>query len=209
MSTVLDIPFLGAVVPREISSLAPLMKEISEDDFARVLRFTLFYLAGSATEEEEEHRWNNELKNLTLAPEKAGKFFTGLFLLLRSAFRTSVPVPELKNGLKALSFNGQQADSVCDEYKKTSSKMVETFFTRRIKLPSVTDTNWRTEVVITSSSMKRVMRPAIFMELTLSDGTIKQFEVDAETFHKLRYNVANVLRDISDLEKAPILKIDK
>ena len=49
----------------------------------------------------------------------------------------------------------------------------------------------------------------MFMQLTLSDGTVKQFEIDSETFHKLRYNVANVLRDMSDLEKAPILKIDK
>ena len=64
--SVLDIPFLGAVVPREISSLSPLMKEVNDGDFARVLRFTLFYLAGHATEEEEEQRWNNELKNLSL-----------------------------------------------------------------------------------------------------------------------------------------------
>ena len=64
--SVLDIPFLGAVVPKEISSLSPLVKEISEDDFSRVLQFTMFYLAGHATEEEEEQRWNNELKNFSL-----------------------------------------------------------------------------------------------------------------------------------------------
>jgi hypothetical protein len=45
------------------------------------------------------------------------------------------------------------------------------------------------------------------MEMTLSDGTIKTFEVQVSKFHELRYNVTYVLKEMEDLEKRNILKL--
>ncbi len=47
------------------------------------------------------------------------------------------------------------------------------------------------------------------MEVTLSDGSIKTFELPVEKFHEIRYNVAKVLKDMEDLDQIPILKLDK
>lgn len=44
-------------------------------------------------------------------------------------------------------------------------------------------------------------------QLTLSDGTIKTFEVSLEEFHKLRYNVARVLKEMRDVEAHPIMRL--
>ena len=43
--------------------------------------------------------------------------------------------------------------------------------------------------------------------MKLSDGRVKTFEVSVEQFHKLRYNVAKVLRDMQELERHPIMRI--
>ncbi len=66
MAAALDIPFLGAVVPREVSAIMAMWKEITAADFDAVLKFTLEYLRGAFTEEEEEKRWNKELLALKL-----------------------------------------------------------------------------------------------------------------------------------------------
>jgi hypothetical protein len=41
--------------------------------------------------------------------------------------------------------------------------------------------------------------------MTLSDGSIKQFECSPEKFQELRYHVALVLRNMQSLSKHPTL----
>ena len=52
------------------------------------------------------------------------------------------------------------------------------------------------------------MKPSVFIELNLTDGTKQKFEVNALKFHQLRYYVAKVLKDMQDLENLAILKIE-
>lgn len=78
------------------------------------------------------------------------------------------------------------------------------------------------------SVLNRVLEPSILLEMTLSDGSIKTFEVGVwssnspwcgmwwpvslqvpvSRFHELRYNVAFVLKEMEDLEKRSILKLE-
>lgn len=73
--------------------------------------------------------------------------------------------------------------------------------------PRISGVKWRVDVAISTSSLERVMRPSIMMELTLSDGSIKTFEMHIEQFHKLRYSVARVLRNMQDVERNPIMRL--
>lgn len=66
MASTLDIPFLGAVVPKEVSAIMNLWKEVSPSEYGTVLQFTMEYLRASFTEEEEEKRWNKELQGFKL-----------------------------------------------------------------------------------------------------------------------------------------------
>jgi hypothetical protein len=62
----------------------------------------------------------------------------------------------------------------------------------RVRFPRLDALRWRVDVSISSSSLSRVMQPAILMEMTLGDGTIRTFEVPVDQFHDLRFNVAKV-----------------
>jgi len=78
---------------------------------------------------------------------------------------------------------------------------------QRVRLPQLETFRWRVDVTISNSSLHRVLEPSILMEMTLSDGSIKTFEVAVSQFHELRYSVAYVLKEMEDLEKRNILKL--
>lgn len=66
---------------------------------------------------------------------------------------------------------------------------------------------WRVDVTISSGVMKRVFKPVIQMQMILSNGSIKTFEVPIKEFHNLRLQVATVLHEIQNLEQQRIMQI--
>lgn len=71
--------------------------------------------------------------------------------------------------------------------------------------PQITDVRWRIDVTISTTSLARVFKPSIPMQVTLTDGTIANFECSVEKFHELRYSVAKALKNAQDLQQHPIL----
>ena len=76
----------------------------------------------------------------------------------------------------------------------------------RVKLPGLSNFKWRVDVAISTSSLKRALKPSVLMQMTLDNGKIHTFEMPVEQFHKLRYNVAFVLKEIEDLEKRAVMQ---
>uniref|UniRef100_A0A3Q1FG77 COMM domain-containing protein 5 n=1 Tax=Acanthochromis polyacanthus TaxID=80966 RepID=A0A3Q1FG77_9TELE len=60
---------------------------------------------------------------------------------------------------------------------------------------------------LSSSSLARALQPSVLMQMKLSDGSFHRFEVPVSKFQDLRYNVALILKEMNDLEKRSILKI--
>ena len=48
---------------------------------------------------------------------------------------------------------------------------------RRVRLPGLDNFKWRVDVAISTSSLKRAMKPSVLMQMTLTDGRIHTFEV--------------------------------
>ena len=53
--------------------------------------------------------------------------------------------------------------------------------------------SWRVDVVLSTSSVSRVLRPSVLLRATLTDGTVATFELNARSFHELRHAVAEAL----------------
>ena len=66
---------------------------------------------------------------------------------------------------------------------------------------------WRVDVSISTSSLDKIMKPSVMVELSLSDGSIKTFEMDVDQFQKLRYDTARLLRQMQEIERHPIMRI--
>ena len=55
--------------------------------------------------------------------------------------------------------------------------------------------------------LSKVMRPSIMVQMYLSSGIIKTFEISIEQFNQLRYGVAKVLQEMQRVERHPILRL--
>nr|XP_054775335.1 COMM domain-containing protein 5-like [Lytechinus pictus] len=77
----------------------------------------------------------------------------------------------------------------------------------RVRFPKLDNFRWRVDVAISTSALSRSLEPTIMAEMTLSDGRIQSFEIPVSKFHELRYNVASLMKEMEDLEKKNILKI--
>ena len=73
--------------------------------------------------------------------------------------------------------------------------------------PSLSRLRWRTDVVISSSSVAKVLRTCLTLELTLDSGRVVSFEVPAERLAELRYTVAKALFELGGVEAHPVLRI--
>ena len=71
----------------------------------------------------------------------------------------------------------------------------------------LTRVRWRTDVIISSSSVSKVLRTALTMELTLDTGRVVTLEVPADKLAELRYTVAKALFEAGGVEAHPVLRI--
>ncbi len=75
---------------------------------------------------------------------------------------------------------------LCPAHAQSTASMV--------RLPTLAKLRWRVDVAISTSALKRALKPAVLLEVTTSAGAIHTFEVPADKFHMLRYNVAYMLK---------------
>ncbi|KAF1482395.1 COMM domain-containing protein 5, partial [Eudyptula minor novaehollandiae] len=147
-----------------------------------------------------------------LSEEQLAFLISGMYTLLREALR--LPLSTFKQEVSSVTT--WSPDKIPEDFIMDFSSIV--FGNRRpasegtaliqgSRLPSVQDFRWRVDVAISTSSLARALQPSILMMMKLSDGTAHRFEVPVAKFQELRYNVALILKEMNDLEKRSILKI--
>ena len=142
-----------------------------------------------------------------LGAEKYATLYTGVLLMLRTAVRNRVLAADARTDLGKLGCPEQFVADFANALRKSHAAVEGAAVASRIRAPHVADTKWRVDVTIATSSAKRVLVPSVLMQLTLSDGAVKTFEMSIDKFNALRYNVAKVLREMANLEGHPIMHI--
>jgi len=152
-----------------------------------------------------------ELVTSELTEETISVIYTGLLRLLKCALR--LPVGSLKQELFKEDLQELQipadfhSDLASVIFGSRREHIDQVSLNTRPRLPQIENFKWRVDVGISTSVLNRVLEPTVLMEMTLTDGNIRTFEVPVSKFHELRYNVAFVLKEMEDLEKRSILKI--
>ena len=73
--------------------------------------------------------------------------------------------------------------------------------------PRLEQARWRVDVTISTSSLSKCLVPSVLIQLTLSDGRMKNFELPIDKFHDLRFNVAKALRAMGEIESHPLIRV--
>jgi hypothetical protein len=151
------------------------------------------------------------LKSDQTSEEIVRVVYTGLLVLLKSALRlpqSSLKSEMFKTDLKEIRIPQEFiSDLVKAVFGPKRQQLDEAALEQRVRLPAMQSFRWRVNVSISTSALNRVLEPSVLVEMTLSNGRIHTFEVPISKFHELRYNVTYVLKQMEDLEKRSILKI--
>jgi hypothetical protein len=122
----------------------------------------------------------------------------------------SLPLADkVKADLLELRFPDAFVVDLCAVIKKSRAALVAAAEQRCASLQSLVDVAWRTDVAIASDGMARVLQPSILMSILTSDNTKRTFACSPEAIEQLRFGVASMLSDMTQLESLQILKVKK
>ncbi|XP_072451684.1 COMM domain-containing protein 5 isoform X2 [Chiloscyllium punctatum] len=182
--------FLGSRTPMEVDLMIKQLKDLDKEIFRKILKAVVNSLEGKDSRESVRSIVETE----GLSEEQLSYILAGMYTLLGEALR--LPQTSLKQEV----FKGDLRDL-------RRSVLETAALQNRTRLPTLKDFSWRVDVAISSSSLTRALQPAILMQLKLSNGNVHRFEVPVSKFQEMRYNVALILKEMNDLEKRSILKI--
>jgi hypothetical protein len=127
--------------------------------------------------------------------------------VIRTSVRLGAEAPAVSEGLAGLGLQEPIARDVVSAVRAKGADLERAYAASAPRLPSVSGLRWRVDVTISSSSLNRVMRPTLLMEMTLSDGRVEAMEVPVERFHELRYSAAKLLAEMGVVAGHPVLRI--
>ncbi|KAJ8267264.1 hypothetical protein GJAV_G00140500 [Gymnothorax javanicus] len=199
--------FLGGRIPVEVEIMAKHLKDLDKDIFRKILKVVVNALEGTDCKDSVK----SLSENGAIPEEQLSHVIAGIYGLLKEALR--LPASSLKQ--EVFKEDLRQC-GISEEYISDFASIV--FGNRRTslqtaaaqqgpRLPTIEDIRWRVDVAISTSSLARALQPSILMQMKLTDGNSHQFEVSVSKFQELRYNVALILKEMNDLEKRSILKI--
>ncbi|KAM3912489.1 COMM domain-containing protein 5 [Leptodactylus fuscus] len=199
--------YLGARIPPEVEGMARHLKDLDKDVFRKILKAVVGALEGKDSSESVK----TIQETTSVSEEQLSFVISGAYTLLRVAFRLSASTLKqevFREDLKELRIPDDFIEDFANiVYGSRRPVLEDAALKQSIRLPTVEDMRWRVDVAISTSSLSRALQPSILMQMKLSNGESHRFEVPVAKFQELRYNVALLLKEMNDLEKKNILKI--
>ncbi|XP_003390541.1 PREDICTED: COMM domain-containing protein 5-like [Amphimedon queenslandica] len=204
-------PFYGARVPDEVKLMFKAMKGSDAATVKNILKFVSQSLeASSSTVDSSLSESFLSLSTPKSTEETNRIVYSGLALLVKLAIRhPNLKQENFKDDLAQIKIPAEVITDISSlVFGKRSQRIKDSLKEKMVRFPQLESLKWRVDVTISNSSLNRVLEPSVLMEMKLSNGNIKTFEVSASRFHELRYSVAFVLKEMEEMEKRNIIKRD-
>jgi hypothetical protein len=178
-------PFWGATTPAAIAALPRAIAASGRDQLRAALTAAVEHLSGSAEADE--------------APDVDAALLGGSIAVVAAAVRASADEEAITRDMGVLGIE----DAHAQDFAKAIRRGREMVSLRGSELgrgfPTVDDVRWRVDVTISTTHLSRVLKPYVLMQLTLSDGSIRKIEVDADKLQQLRFHVASAISSMQSL----------
>ncbi|KAL1261255.1 hypothetical protein QQF64_006520 [Cirrhinus molitorella] len=199
------VSLFGGRVPAEVEQLPKQLKNLDRDTFTQMLSAVVKAIDGQDCCESLRVISESGL----ISEESFNHVMAGLYTLLKEALcLPSLRQEVFNDDLRTLRVSEEfiaDMSSVVFGSRQSSVNVSDTH--RGPTLAKIEDFKWRVDVAISTSSLSRALQPSILMQMKLSDGHLHRFEVPVVKFQELRYNVSLILKEMNDVEKRSILKI--
>ena len=192
-------------IPAEVKVALPALAQLTRDSLRPVLKAAAAYLKGGPAEPASGTA-AAQAKALGMEMGEYGKLFTAVYLILRTAVRMRSTAKDVA-GLSGLGIGEEVVADIVNVVKAQRSAIEDVATVSAPACPRLASTRWRVDVAISTSSLQKCLKPSVLMQLGLSNGKLKNFELPLEKFHELRFNVAKALRAVQDLEAHPLIRV--
>ncbi|XP_026886287.2 COMM domain-containing protein 5 isoform X2 [Electrophorus electricus] len=201
-----SVGFLGGRIPTEVEIMSKHLKDLDKELFRKILKVVVNAIEGKDC----GGAMADIAQNSPLSEEMLSHIVSGMYELLKEALRlptSSLKQEVFKEDLRGLRISEEFIADFASVVFGNRSTLDNVVKQQGPRIPSLEEFRWRVDVAISTSSLARALQPSILMQLKLSDGNVHRFEVPVSKFQEIRYNVALILKEMNDLEKRSILKI--
>jgi COMM domain containing 5 len=199
-----SIPSFLQPFPAEIKVALPVLISLERSTIQNIIKAASAYLKGKEFSTEMSCM---QAEALGMEVTDYGKVFTAVYLLLRTIVGKRITGKTILDELPGLGLTPEVVQDIVRVVKAQRSSIEDVATGSAQACPRLTSTRWRVDVAISTSSLNKCLKPSILMQLGLSNGKLKNFELPIDKFHDLRFNVAKALRAVRDLESHPLIRV--
>jgi len=200
-STIDTTIFLSPYIPSEVKYIIPLLHQLPINQVRTILTDVITYIKS------DKNSINQLIENNKDKNDEYSLIFSGFYSIIRQIISSKLLITTVRNDLLKINMPEPCVDDICKAINISRPSIEKVLVINRIKYPTITKLRWRIDVIISSGSLSKVMKPSIIVQLILSNGNIKTFEMSTEQFNQLRYSVAKVLYEMQAIDRHPIVKI--
>jgi hypothetical protein len=198
------LTFFSPFIPDEVRYAVPYLHAVSRDI---VLKIIDDVLSDESICDKEDSFVILYTRAFALSAEEVSLLLTAIQSIARFTIKNKVTFQTISTDLKKMNIPDPINEHFVMRMRQRRSALEKLATLHRVGFPVLRRLRWRVDVVISTGSLGRVMKPVLMLQMILNDATVKTFEVSVEQFNQLRFGAAKVLQDMQLLERHPILRI--
>lgn len=151
-------------IPDEIREIIPLFHSttISLEAVQKIIDVAIDYLQKNLN----EIVIDNSLYENGLEVDLTDKLLTGIYLILQTAMRRKIKISKINEDLVKMNIPTSIVDYLCTKITENRVDFEYHVLHNRVQFAQLESLRWRVDVIISSGSLTRVMRPHILIQVS-------------------------------------------
>jgi hypothetical protein len=152
--------FFAPHISEEIKQAFPLFHHYPPELIEGLTKLVIKYLASG-----DNFSIPGKLYSSDVDQDHINLLLTAIYFIFKQAIRTKSKQSVVRKDLTAMRFPGTFVDLVCSELCAARMNLESVALTNRLHFAKLEKLRWRIDVIISSGSLSRIMRPSILMQV--------------------------------------------
>lgn len=159
--------FFFPAIPDEVRAAVPILHTASASAVERIAAAVFEYLCASTLDYALPGDFYESIlrDNAALAVDDVNAMTTAIYFLARTALRNKIKLSVLREHLAKMNVPAAVADAVARQLQTQRTRYEARVIHHRLTFPKLERVRWRVDVVISSGSLTRVMRPNVLLQV--------------------------------------------
>jgi hypothetical protein len=164
--------FFAPHIPEDLKTAFPLFYHYPEELITGLSKLIVKYLASEGSFSLPAKLYSSDVDQHHL-----NLLMTSIYVIFKQAVRSRAKISAIRTDLTAMKFPSYFVELVCNEMCAARVNLESTALTNRLHFAKLEKLRWRIDVIISSGSLSRIMRPSILMQVVLSDACVPNCSV--------------------------------